>query len=108
MNGTYYKTPVFNFDEQKPRQVENYMPNEIQNEQSYIENILRKNKGKKATAYVSYSDSVEWRDKVFTGTIEDAGRDHLIMNDPSTGKWYLIPLIYIDYVEFDEKLNFGL
>ena len=48
-------------------------------EQSYIENILRLNKGKKVKAYFSYPDSTEWRDKVYDGVIEEAGRDHLIM-----------------------------
>ena len=45
-------------------------------EQSYIENILRLNKGKLATFYFSYPDSVEWRDKKYTGIFEAAGRDH--------------------------------
>ena len=77
-------------------------------EQSYIENILRLNKGKKVTAYVSFSDSVEWRDKKFTGIIEQAGRDHLILSNPENGKWYLILMIYLDYVEFDERINYKI
>ena len=55
-----------------------------------------------------YSDSVEWRDKMYTGIIEQAGRDHLIISDPSTGKWYLLLMIYLDYVEFNEKINYKL
>ena len=58
-------------------------------EQSYIENILRLNKGKLATLYFSYPDSVEWRDRKYTGIIEAAGRDHIILSDPKTGRWYL-------------------
>ena len=46
-------------------------------EQSYIENILRLNKGKIATFYFSFPDSVEWRDRTFTGRIEAAGRDQV-------------------------------
>lgn len=75
-------------------------------EQSYIENILRNNKGKKIKAYVSFPDSINWKDKIFTGIIEQAGRDHLIISDPTTGKWYMILMIYLDYVEFDEKINY--
>lgn len=75
-------------------------------EQSYVENILRLNKGKYGKFYVSFPDSVEWRDKVFTGVVEQAGRDHLIISDPSTGKWYLILMIYLNYVEFEEKINY--
>ena len=76
-------------------------------EQSYIENILRLNKGKLATFYMSYTDSVDWRDKIYTGVIEAAGRDHIIISDPKTGKWYLLLMIYLNYVEFDEKINYS-
>lgn len=76
-------------------------------EQSYIENILRLNRGKLATLYFSYPDSVEWRDKTYTGIIEAAGRDHVIVSDPNNGKWYLLLMIYLNYVEFDEKINYS-
>ena len=76
-------------------------------EQSYIENILRLNKGKLATFYLSFPDSVEWRDKTFTGIIEAAGRDHIIISDPKTGRWYLLLMIYLNYVGFDEKINYS-
>ena len=76
-------------------------------EQSYIENILRLNKGKLATFYMSFPDSVEWRDKTFTGIIEAAGRDHIIVSDPKTGRWYLLLMIYLNYVDFDEKINYS-
>lgn len=76
-------------------------------EQSYIENILRLNRGKLATFYFSFPDSVDWRDKTFTGIIEAAGRDHIIISDPNTGKWYLLLMIYLNYVDFDEKINYS-
>ncbi len=76
-------------------------------EQSYVENILRLNKGKLATLYFSFPDSVEWRDKTFTGIIEAAGRDHIIVSDPSTGRWYLLLMIYLNYVDFEEKINYS-
>jgi len=76
-------------------------------EQSYIENILRLNKGKRVNAYFSYPDSNEWRDKLYSGIIEEAGRDHLILSDPVTGNWYLLRMIYLDYVEFMEKINYS-
>lgn len=101
MNGNYYKTPDFvpypNFEREEP---------ELPMEQSYIENILRNNKGKKAKVYVSFPDSLNWKDKIFEGIIEQAGRDHIIMSDPNTGKWYMILMIYLDYVEFDERINY--
>ena len=72
----------------------------------YAEGVFRRNIGKKVSVYFSYPDSVEWRDKVFTGIIEAAGRDHIVMSDPSNGKWYLIKMIYFDYAEFDEPINY--
>ena len=108
MNGSFYKSPMF------PNDVTTYerdtaYPGEFPDlpmEQSYIENILRLNKGKKATVYMSFSDSINYRDKIFTGVIEQAGRDHIILSDPETGKWYLLLMIYLDYVEFNDKINY--
>ena len=71
------------------------------------ENILRLNKGKKVRAYVSYPDSIAWKDKIYDGIIEEAGRDHLIISDPKTGMWFMIRMIYLNYVEFDEKINYS-
>lgn len=121
MNGSYYQNPTFpgatndtEFTSPNQNQSQNFMtpPGNISfnplndGEQSYIENILRLNKGKTVRAYVSYPDSIEWKDKIYDGIIEQAGRDHLIISDPATGKWYLIRMIYLNYVEFDEKINY--
>lgn len=116
MNGSYYQNPTFpgatsdtNFSQPNivtpPGNIS--YESSIDMEQSYIENILRLNKGKSVRAYVSYPDSNEWRDKIYEGIIEEAGRDHLILSSPSNGKWYLIRMIYLDYVEFDEKINYS-
>ncbi len=75
------------------------------NEQSYVENILRLNRGKKVEVYMSFADSQEWRDRVFKGIIEQSGRDHIILSDPTTGRWYLLLMIYVDYIKFDETIN---
>jgi spore germination protein Q len=114
MNGSYYQNPTFPGANSDTTTTPNIItpPGNISydpytdGEQSYIENILRLNKGKTIRAYVSYPDSNEWRDKVYDGVIEQAGRDHLIVSDPKTGMWYLIRMIYLDYVEFDEKINY--
>lgn len=75
-------------------------------EQSYIENILRLNKGKVGTFYFTYTDSQEWRDRIYKGVIEAAGRDHLIISDPKTGKRYLFQMIYFNWAEFDEEIAY--
>lgn len=103
MNGSYYQTPVFlNEFERDTTEGMNYNM-----EQSYIENILRNNIGKKVRVHASFSDSIEWRDRVFVGIIERAGRDNLIINDIDNGKYYLILMIYVDFVEFDEKITYA-
>ncbi len=106
MNGTYFQNPAF------PTNGLNLANAPIgggagEIEQSFIENILRQNKGKRIKAYFSFPDSTEWRNKIYEGIIEESGRDHLIINDNKTGKWYLILLIYLNYVEFDEPINYS-
>lgn len=115
MNGTYYKNPTFPGAGNEMPEMNNYtsnispVPNQdigtLPMEQSYIENILRLNRGRRAKTYISFPDSVNWKDKIFEGTIEQAGRDHLVMSNDE-GKWFLIPMIYLDYVEFDEKITY--
>ena len=73
-------------------------------EQSYVENILRLNRGKEVQIYASYPDSNEWRNMVFSGIIEQSGRDHIILSDPKTGEWYLILMIYVNYIKSNEKI----
>ena len=113
MNGTYYQNPTFPGATGNMPEMNNYTSNivpisdegNLPMEQSYIENILRLNKGKLAKVYISFPDSVNWKDKIFDGTIEQAGRDHIVMS-LTDGKWVLIPMIYLDYVEFNEKIAY--
>lgn len=76
-------------------------------EQSYIENILRLNRGKKARLHITVPGSNEWQDRVFDGIIEQAGKDHVIVSNPQTGEWYLILIIYLDFVTFEEPINYN-
>ena len=78
----------------------------VPDEQSYIENILRLNKGKKARFHVTVPGSIEWQDRVFDGIIEQSGKDHIIVSNPNTGEWYLILMIYLDFVTFEEPINY--
>lgn len=117
MNGNFYQNPTFptldnsmNNNSNDFQFEEGYQAGQMADvpmQQSYIENILRHNKGKKVKAYVSFPDSQDWKDKIFEGTIEQAGRDHLIIRDPKNGHWYLILMIYLDYVEFDEQIEYS-
>ena len=107
MNGTYYPSAKYPNDYNlNTAPIGGDANGNVQDEQSYIENILRLNKGKRAKAYFSFPDSNEWRDKVFTGVIEQAARDHYVVSDPKTGKWYLLLAIYLDYIVFEEEINY--
>lgn len=72
----------------------------------YAENILSQNRGKRLKVYMSFSDSIEWRDKIFEGILEAWGRDFLLLSDRKNNKWYMVWNIYINYIEFNEEVNF--
>lgn len=76
----------------------------VQNPQ-YAEGIFAKNTGRRVSVYFSYPDSVEWRDKVFTGTILDDGRDYLLLKDDQ-GRTFLLWLVYINYAVFEDTPNY--
>ena len=128
MNGNFYQNPTFpsvtnpntntnmmpqpsnyesNIETIYPNQADSSATSNLTMEQSYIENILRLNKGKKVDVYMTFPDSTEWRDLKFSGIIEQAGRDHIIISNPSNGEWYLLLTIYIDYFKFYEKINYS-
>lgn len=77
-------------------------------EESYIENILRLNRGKPGTFYFSFEHAVSEGQnvKVVRGVVEAAGRDHVILRDLQTNHRFLFPMIYFDYAEFDEELAY--
>ncbi|MEK4228291.1 spore coat protein GerQ [Solibacillus sp. FSL H8-0538] len=76
-------------------------------EESYIENILRLNRGKPATFYFSFDNAIEGsKTKAVRGVVEAAGRDHAIIRDLKTDHRFLFPMIYFDYAEFDEEMAY--
>ena len=42
----------------------------------------------------------------FQREILEAGRDHLILRDPQTGVNYLLLMIYLSYITFDEDIAY--
>lgn len=98
--------PIYSGNSPTPNQQMAPTTNDIPFEQSYIENILRMNKGKKVTVHMTFPDSEEFKDREFSGIVEQSGRDHIILSEPSTGKWYLLLMIYVDFITFDEPINY--
>ena len=102
----YYQFPQFPQPYYPPmyQQPQSQQP-QFQDEQSYIENILRLNLGKMVSVYMNFENS-QWGSKVFKGKLEAAGKDHIIISEPQTGIRYLLLSIYLDYITFDEEINY--
>lgn len=74
---------------------------------SYVSNLIRLNRGKIATFYMTFSgnDAATAR-RTFVGVIEAAGKDHIVLSDPNTGHRFILLTVYLDYVEFPEEINY--
>ena len=66
------------------------------------ETLINRNKGKKAKIHMSFPDSIEWRDKIFTGTIEGSGNNYILITNNNSS--ILLQKIYINFIEFEENL----
>ncbi|WP_255507937.1 spore coat protein GerQ [Lysinibacillus sp. BW-2-10] len=79
-------------------------------EESYIENILRLNRGKPGTFYFTVPSATgidqQGNTKRVRGVVVEAGRDHAIIRELQTNHYFLFPMIYFDYAEFDEELAY--
>lgn len=112
----YYWNP--NFQQQQQQQQQQMPPTATfpsggqpglpQREQSYIENILRLNRGEPGTFHFSFENALETgkNTKEIRGVVEAAGRDHVILSDARTGHRFLMPMIYFDYAEFDNEVKY--
>lgn len=78
-----------------------YLPNQTNIYQdNYVENYLRNNIGKKVEVHVSFCDSIEWRDSIFNGILEDIGKDYTVIKN--NNKKYVIWNVYLDYLIINE------
>lgn len=83
-----------------------YMYNTFINKNS-LSNLLNTNIGKKVSIYTTFKDSIDFRDVEFNGIIEQISEKYILLSNPETGKWYLIPVEYINYIKFDENINYN-
>ncbi|MBB4823106.1 spore coat protein GerQ [Sporosarcina sp. Te-1] len=107
----YYWNPAFQQQQQQMMPPQVTLPSgrpPATGEQSYIENILRLNRGKPGVFHFSFEHAVEAGKNTIAvqGRVEAAGRDHVILSEIGTNKRYLFPMIYFDYAEFNEELNY--
>jgi len=104
----YYQNPYYWMPPLPPQGYpypENPFQNDLTDQQSYIENILRLNINKVATVYMNFEGS-QWGSKIFKGIIKGAGKDHIILKDLQSETRYLLLMVYLDYVTFDESIEY--
>ncbi|MFD1416424.1 spore coat protein GerQ [Oceanobacillus jeddahense] len=77
---------------------------QLMNQQSYIENILRLNRGKLGTFYLTFEGQ---QPTSFRGYIEEAGRDHILIREEDSNRRFLLLMVYLDYVLFDEAIDYA-
>ena len=110
MNNTYFNKDIFpktpfnqNNNQQQIKQTQPYNIN-IPLEQAYLENILQLNKGKQIE--ISLALPNENTNIKETGILEQPLIEHIIISEPSTGKFKIIPMKYINYITFIENINY--
>jgi spore germination protein Q len=74
--------------------------------ETFIENILRLNKGKIGTFYFTYQGNTQWNAKTYQGIVETASPDHIIISDPATGIRYMLLMANLDWVEFAQEISY--
>lgn len=106
MNNNLYTTPPFISSQSSSPPNPNIMGSQYNyNQSDYAESILKANIGKQVQAHVSFTDSIEWRDSIFTGILEDSGKDYILIRDQNSNRRYLVWSVYIDYIVFDSDIN---
>lgn len=99
MNG-YNNMPPFTpppmRDEMKQNNVEEFYET--------FNKLVATNLGRQVIVHCSFTDSTKWHDKEFTGVLASAGDNYIIVYNASENRHYLIVGVYIDYIEFTEKI----
>lgn len=80
-----------------------YKQNNIENKQTYLENIINNNIGKKINVHIVIPGNNEFNN--LEGILENATSEYLIISNPSNGSWHMILFIYIAYITFLEHIN---
>lgn len=78
------------------------------NNSFFNENIIQTlniNIGKKVSIYQSFNNGKD--SKEFDGIIEKCGDEYIVLSDPNSGNWYLFFIKYINYIKFEEEINFN-
>ena len=113
MNNTYFNRNIFpqgSFESNENKvsiSPKKYDIKVLPLEDPCIENLLKNNVGKQVCVYMTFPNSDELKDFKLKGILEQSGRDYVIVSEPSSGKWHLLPSIYINLISFDETINYS-
>ena len=77
----------------------------ITNQPRDTETFMKSNIDKRVKIYMSFPDSIEWRDKVFEGFLQSVGLDYILIKDTNNTP-VLLQKIYMNYAEFDDTVNY--
>ena len=106
MNNGYINKNVFPGTPVYQNYQKNIKEQTINLENTSITSILKLNKGNKANIYMSFPYANNSNE--FDGIIEDIIDNYIILSNPTSGKWNLLPISYINFITFDEKINYNL
>lgn len=67
--------------------------------------LVSSNLGRMVNVHCSFTDSTKWHDKEFIGILASAGESYVIVYDKENNRHYLIIDVYIDYIEFFDKIT---
>ena len=109
MNNGYYQPIRFpnNANDNMINNTNYEMYTGLPEEDLYIDNVLKLNKGKLLKIHITIPGSIEWQDQIFEGLLEEVSKDHIIISNPSTGQWNIIPMIYLDFIILEEPVNYN-
>ena len=99
MNGTYYPNPTFPSAISDNTENNNKEIEVSNNRKIYLDDLLSSNIGRKIKVYTSINDYS------FEGILENTVSEYLVISELETGKWYIIPQKFINYIESYEKIN---
>ena len=97
MNNTYYQNNIYD-------ETSSYNRNDVKDYINMYSDILNLNIGKIINIYLKYNNQNS--NNCFTGILENSSLEYIIASDPKNGKWAMFLIDNINYIEFDEKINY--
>ena len=107
MNG--YNMPSNNYNPEMttpqgmPRQTNSSAEN-IEEFYESFNKLVSNNLGRMVNVHCSFTDSTKWHDKEFVGVLASAGDNYIIVYDKDVNRHYLIVGVYIDFIEFFDRV----